>query len=213
MWHTVEGGSREYVRRVVDAIGDVRQSAGVTKVVRSDDAVKVTTTQGTETFDIAVIATHADDALAILGDATADEKRDLAAIGYSNNPTWLHRDSAVLPATSKAWGSWNFRKDECGTSASSVLISYWMNRLHAIEAPDDFIVTLNPEGRVDPDSTIARMVYRHPIFTPEAVKAAARLRSAGGPRLAFAGAHLGWGFHEDGCLSGVDAAKRLGGSW
>ena len=94
-----------------------------------------------------------------------------------------------------------------------MLVSYWMNRLQRFDTDDDLLVTLNPEGWVDPTSVVASMAYRHPIFTPEAVAAADRLRQAGGPRLAFAGAHLGWGFHEDGCRSGVNAAARLGVTW
>jgi len=94
-----------------------------------------------------------------------------------------------------------------------VLVSYSMNRLHGVRSTDDLVVTLNAEHRVAPESVIARMTYRHPVFTPDAVAAAARLRSAGGERLAFAGAHLGWGFHEDGCRSGVEAAQRLGATW
>lgn len=213
-WRTVVGGSREYVARLIATIDDIRRGDAVIAVRRLPDGVEVRTEDGaTQRFDKVVIATHADDALAMLTDATPDEAADLAVIGYSNNPTWLHRDSAVLPSNRHARGSWNYRKGACAEDESRVLVSYWMNRLHRVEATDDFIVTLNPGDRVDPDAAIARMVYRHPIFTPDAVAAAARLRDAGGERLAFAGAHLGWGFHEDGCKSGVDAARRLGATW
>jgi predicted NAD/FAD-binding protein len=213
-WRTVVGGSRDYVARLVASLDDVRSGDPVVAVRRIPGGVEVRTASGVmERFDQAVIATHADDARAMLTDATPDEAADLAAIGYSNNPTWLHRDGAVLPANPHARGSWNYRKASCSDDESRVLVSYWMNRLHGVEAADDFVVTLNPEGRVDPGAAIARMLYRHPIFTPKAVEAAARLREAGGERLAFAGAHLGWGFHEDGCKSGVDAARRLGATW
>ena len=213
-WRTVVGGSRAYVERLVATLDDVRSGDPVVAVRRLAEGVEVRTAAGaTLTFDRAVLATHADDTLGMLTDATPDEAADLAAIGYSDNPTWLHRDGAVLPRNPHARGSWNYRKDLCDARESRVLVSYWMNRLHRVEAADEFVVTLNPEGRVDPGAAIAKMVYRHPIFTPDAVAAAARLRDAGGDRLAFAGAHLGWGFHEDGCKSGVDAARRLGATW
>ena len=92
-------------------------------------------------------------------------------------------------------------------------VSYWMNRLQGLPAGDDLVVTLNGAGLVDPSKVVAEMSYAHPVFTTEAVASAQRLRSAGGERLAFAGAHLGWGFHEDGCRSGVEAAASLGVSW
>mgnify|MGYP001796354140 CR=1 FL=1 len=101
----------------------------------------------------------------------------------------------------------------CNTDSSAVLVSYWMNKLMRISSKEDFVVTLNPVGRVDEQRTIARMMYEHPIFTLKAVEAAKRLKSSGGARLAFAGAHLGWGFHEDGARSGVEAAKKFGAQW
>ena len=97
--------------------------------------------------------------------------------------------------------------------APDVTVSYWMNRLQGLDDTTDHVVTLNPAGHVDPATVTARMVYDHPIFTTEAVAAADRLRGAGGDRLAFAGAHLGWGFHEDGCRSGVQAAESFGVRW
>jgi predicted NAD/FAD-binding protein len=101
----------------------------------------------------------------------------------------------------------------CTAPAPQVTVSYWMNLLGGIRDRDDHVVTLDPEGHVDPATVTARMRYDHPVFTADAVTAAARLRRAGGDRLAFAGAHLGWGFHEDGCRSGVEAAERFGVRW
>ena len=213
-WRTVTGGSRTYVDRLVDRLSDVRRSATVVAVERHDDGVDVRTIDGrTQTFDRCVVATHADQALELLVDATPDEKADLAAIGYSVNETWLHQDAALLPATRAARASWNYRMDACDEQAPSVSVSYWMNRLHGIRDGRDHVVTLNATGLVDPAKVTARMTYAHPVFTHEAVAAAERLRAAGGERLAFAGAHLGWGFHEDGCRSGVEAAERLGARW
>ncbi|TWD83169.1 putative NAD/FAD-binding protein [Kribbella amoyensis] len=212
-WRTVVGGSRTYVDRVVERIGDVRTSTPVRTVLRHADGVEVTTADRTEEFDHVVLATHADTALDLLGDATADEKALLGAFDYSVNPTWLHTDASVLPKAQRARSSWNYRMRDCGEDQPQVLVSYWMNRLQGLDSGDQYLVTLNPDGWVDPDRVLRRMTYAHPVFTPESVAAADGLRSAGGPRLAFAGAHLGWGFHEDGCRSGVEAAERFGTRW
>lgn len=213
-WRTVVGGSATYVDRLTERLPDVRPSSPVSAVERHDDGVDVRVEGGgTETFDKVVVASHADQALRMLVDATPDEKQDLGAITYSRNSVWLHRDPQVLPTSPRARASWNYRMASCTAPASSVTVSYWMNRLHGIQDRDDHVVTLDPEGRVDPATVTARMTYDHPIFTTEAVAAAERLRTAGGSRLAFAGAHLGWGFHEDGCRSGVEAAARLGAPW
>jgi uncharacterized protein len=213
-WYTVAGGSRTYVDRLVATLPDVRAGTPVTAVTRHADGVEIRTAdKRTLRFDKVVIATHADDALRLLTDPTPAERADLAAVTYSKNHTWLHTDTLVLPRIPSARGSWNYRKDACDSDQKRVLVSYWMNHLQRVDAPDDFVVTLNAEGRVDPGKVIAKMIYHHPIFTLEAVAAATRLRQAGGERLAFAGAHLGWGFHEDGCKSGVDAARKLGGTW
>ena len=213
-WRTVTGGSATYVDRLVERLPDVRKESPVTAVTRHDDGVDVLVRDGrTATFDRAVVATHADQALDLLADATPDEKRDLSAIRYSRNETWLHRDSSVLPKPRQAKASWNYRMHACDAPAPDVTVSYWMNRLHGITDADDHVVTLNPGGAVDESLVTARMSYEHPIFTREAVEAASRLREGGGDRLAFAGAHLGWGFHEDGCRSGVEAAESFGVRW
>ena len=213
-WRTVTGGSATYVDRLVERLPDVRKESPVTAVARHDDGVDVIVAGGhTATFDRAVVATHADQALDLLADASPDEKRDLSAIRYSRNETWLHRDSSVLPKPKQAKASWNYRMHACDAPAPDVTVSYWMNRLHGLTDADDHVVTLNPAGSVDESLVTARMTYDHPIFTREAVDAAERLRGAGGDRLAFAGAHLGWGFHEDGCRSGVEAARWFGVTW
>jgi predicted NAD/FAD-binding protein len=213
-WQTVVGGSATYVERLAARLPDAHSDTPVRGVTRHLDQVEIRTADGQiAMFDRTVVAVHADQALALLTDATRPERDDLAAVGYSTNRTWLHRDGSVLPANPRARASWNYRMRSCAHGSSAVLVSYWMNRLHGYEDSEDLVVTLNPDDRVDPTSVIAEMSYTHPVFTREAVLAAARLRGAGGPRLAFAGAHLGWGFHEDGCRSGVQAAESFGGTW
>jgi predicted NAD/FAD-binding protein len=213
-WRTVVGGSRTYVDQIVALLPNAHRGRGVTSVARRADGVYVTTVEGeTHRFDHAIIATHANSALALLSDATEQERADLAAIPYSTNETWLHRDSTVLPTRDGARASWNYRMNSCNTDSSSVLVSYWMNKLMHIQSKEDVVVTLNPAGWVDEQRVIARMTYEHPVFTLKAVEAAKRLKGSGGARLAFAGAHLGWGFHEDGARSGVEAAKKFGVQW
>ncbi|GAA1583154.1 FAD-dependent oxidoreductase [Kribbella sancticallisti] len=211
-WRTVTGGSRTYVDALVARLGAVRTSTPVRAVLRHDDAVEVITDRSEE-FDKVVVATHADTALDLLADATPDEKTLLGTFRYSANPTWLHTDTSVLPSAKRAQSSWNYRMGSCDNDQPQVLVSYWMNRLQDLTSADDYLVTLNPEGWVDSSKAIQQMTYAHPVFTPESVAAAPALKSAGGARLAFAGAHLGWGFHEDGCRSGVEAAERLGATW
>lgn len=212
-WRTVVGGSRSYVDKLAERLDDVRVQAEVLAVVRHEDGVEVRTAAETRRFDHVVVATHADQALALLADASPEEKADLAAIGYSRNETWLHRDASLLPDSSRARASWNYRLDACRGGADKVIVSYWMNRLQGFDDTHEHVVTLNATDHVDPDLVTEKMTYFHPVFTTEAVTAAKRLRSAGGPRLAFAGAHLGWGFHEDGCRSGVEAVARFGVTW
>ncbi len=214
-WQTVVGGSRSYVDLIAAQLPDVRTGTRVTAVTRQSDGVEVRSGPegATARFDRVVIATHADEALRILADATPQEKSDLAAIGYSRNETWLHRDSRLLASAPGARAAWNYRLPACSGGAEQVVVSYWMNLLQGLRDTEDHVVTLNAGGRVDPSTVTARMTYQHPIFTTEAVAAAARLRTGGGDRLAFAGAHLGWGFHEDGCRSGVAAAESFGVLW
>ena len=216
-WRTVVGGSRTYVERLAGRLPDVRRAAPVAAVVRHHDGVDVMTLDGdVDTFDQVVVATHADQALALLADVTTEEKQDLGRITYSVNHTLLHRDASLLPSRRAARASWNQRTTCDGIRDdrdNGVTVSYWMNRLQGLPGTDDLVVTLNDRGLVDPEKVVAEMTYAHPVFTPTAVAAASRLRTAGGPRLAFAGAHLGWGFHEDGCRSGVEAAEALGATW
>lgn len=213
-WRTVVGGSAAYVDALRARLPDVRVGCPVAAISRHADGVDVTTADTmTTTFDQVVVATHADDAARLLLDADDVERSDLGAIGYSENETWLHRDASVLPKAAAARASWNYRLPTCRSDGGQVLASYWMNRLQRLPTDEPLVVTLNPGGWVDRESVVASMTYRHPVFTAEAVAAGRRLRAAGGPRLAFAGAHLGWGFHEDGCRSGVEAAARLGASW
>ena len=213
-WFTVRGGSQSYVRKVTHAVGDVRSSTPIRAVSRKPDGVELLDAHGTlHRTDDVVIATHADDALALLTDATDDERRVLGAFEYSRNETVLHRDADLLPAAVPARSSWNYRMDDCGSRRDATTVSYWMNRLQGLESDRPFVVTLNSTARIDADTVIATMQYTHPIYTTESVTAQRELSSLSTGRTAFAGAYHGWGFHEDGCRSGVQAAAALGVDW
>ena len=206
IWRTVVGGSNTYVAAILDLIPDKRLQK-VVSVKRFAEYVEV----NGERFDYVIIATHANSALEILQDADDLERKNLAAVKYSKNKTVLHKDSSILPTPNKARASWNYAMEDCKRDSRKVLVSYWMNLLMRLPGNQDYVVTLN--GEIPAEKVIAQMEYEHPVFTNESLKAAEFLRSAGGPRLAFAGAHLGWGFHEDGARSGVAAARKFGAKW
>ncbi|MFJ7191253.1 NAD(P)/FAD-dependent oxidoreductase [Streptomyces bacillaris] len=214
VWRTVTGGSRAYVERVVKQLTAVHTATPVRAVTRHADGVELTTEDGTTTpYDSVVIATHPDQALRLLADPTDAERATLGAFTYSRNPTLLHTDTTLLPRSRGAGASWNYLMPSCAADADHVTVSYDMNRLQRLDAPERFVVTLNGSDRVDPASVRARMVYEHPVYTPESVSAQARLPALSGPVTAYAGAYHGWGFHEDGCRSGAEAAAALGVTW
>jgi predicted NAD/FAD-binding protein len=213
-WFTVRGGSQSYVRKVTAAVGDVRSSTPIRAVSRKPDGVELLDAHGTvHRADSVVIATHADDALALLTDATDEERRILGAFEYSRNETVLHRDATLLPEAEPARSSWNYRMDDCRSRLDTTAVTYWMNRLQGIDSDEPFVVTLNSTECIDDDKIVATMQYTHPIYTTASVAAQRELASLSTDRTAFAGAYHGWGFHEDGCRSGVQAAASLGVGW
>ncbi|MFI5717233.1 NAD(P)/FAD-dependent oxidoreductase [Nocardia sp. NPDC051750] len=215
-WRTVRGGSAGYVRAVADRLAVVLTGTPVRTVHRRGDGVAIRDdADEVRVFDAAVIATHPDQALRILAEPTVAERRLLAAMPYSVNHTVLHTDTSVLPRAARARASWNYRLPGCAATPDRVLVSYDLTRLHRLDEPaaPRFLVTLGDEDRVAPEAVLDRMVYEHPRYTPESVAAQGRLAELGCSRIAFAGAYHGWGFHEDGALSGVRAAEKLGAHW
>lgn len=212
-WRTVSGGSRTYVERIGARLPDVRAGTPVRGITRHSDGAEVIDATGTaHAFDRIVVATHADQALALLTDATADEKQILGLFGYSRNETWLHTDASVLPSRPRTHSSWNLLKPGC-RGGGSVLVSYHLNRLMRLSEPLDYLVTLNGSTEVDESAVLVRRVYEHPILTLETLAAQRRLSQLNSPVVVYAGAYHGWGFHEDGCLAGVRAAEALGARW
>ncbi len=213
-WFVVEGGSRSYVDQLQDRLADVRTSSPVTTARRASDGVVVEHGDaGRFEADRVVIAAHADEALALLADPSQAERDVLGAFRYSTNATQLHRDDSVLPLRTPARASWNFRLNSCDQHTDTVQVSYWMNRLQHQPEQHPLVVTLNGADQVDPLSVIAEMTYTHPLFTPGSLAAQRRLGELNTDRTAYAGAYHGWGFHEDGCRSGVAAAEHFGGTW
>ena len=213
-WRTVTGGSRCYVERAVKHLHDIRLSTPVHAVRRHRDGAEVRdAADQTQAFDAVVIATHPDQALRLLDPPTQAERDVLGAFSYTQNPAMLHTDVTLLPDRPGTRASWNYELGGCRPESSAPRISYHLNRLQHLPAGQDYIVTLGGQGVVDPGTVIDQMDYAHPAYTPASVAAQRRLPELNTAVTAFAGAYHGWGFHEDGCRSGAQAARALGGTW
>ncbi len=212
-WRTVEGGSFAYVRKLAQAFtGQVRLGADIVAIGRQDGQVSVADRRsGVERFDDVVIATHADQALALLDDPSDDERALLGAFRYSRNEAVLHADSRVMPRRPRVWSSWNY-VDKPGMNEGMVNVTYWMNRLQGLETELPLFVTLNPDAALREDAVLQREIYHHPLFDRAAIEAQQGLWTLQGRRGTwFCGAHFGSGFHEDGLQSGLAVAEALGG--
>ncbi len=210
-WRTVSGGSAQYVEALVGRLrGRIRLQTPVRSVVRADDHVLVTPRGGEpERFDEVVLATHSDQALALLGDGTDREHELLGALPYQANEAVLHTDAGMLPRRRRAWASWNYHLlDNPGQRAT---VTYHMNRLQSLQSEQEFCVTLNRSEAIDPSRIIRRIAYSHPVYTPAGVGAQRRVAEISGRnRTHFCGAYWGWGFHEDGVVSAERVAAGLG---
>ena len=216
-WRTVRRGSVQYVRAIARSLGPDRVHTGspVRRVERGADGVRLRFDDSSQEFDAVVLAVHADDALRLLDEPTSDERDLLGAWEYSSNDTWLHTDRSFLPRRAPARSSWNYALQDCSTDGARVTASYSLNRLQGLEEPLDYVVTLNPGRPIRAGRALARMTYRHPIYTPEAVATHGELDGLnvgrGGPSTFFCGSYFGYGFHEDGLRSAVRVSEQLGG--
>ena len=207
-WRSVVGGSRTYVDAVAERLGGVRTGLPVRSVRRGPDRVQVRTADGAaHRFDCVVVATHADEALALLEDPTDEERRLLGAFSYTANDAVLHTDASFLPRAKAARASWNYRMN----GAARPTVTYWLNSLQRLDAEREYLVTLNED--VPEEHVRGRFRYSHPHFTVEAIAAQRHLPQLARGRTVFAGAYHGNGFHEDGLASGVRAAAALGVRW
>ncbi len=211
-WKTVSGGSREYVAAVAATLDEIRTGTKVTSILETSDGVEVTDGNGTiTTYDAVVIATHPDQALTMLAEPSRVQRDVLSAMPYSANTAQLHTDLSLLPRAERARGSWNFLRPT--QAEAKVTVTYDLTRLMRLPTRTHYLVTLGGEDRIDPSTVIDTMEYAHPLYTPTSVAAQARLPEINTPRMAFAGAYHGWGFHEDGARSGLAAAEHLGATW
>jgi predicted NAD/FAD-binding protein len=210
-WKTVTGGSRSYVDAVTRPWRDrLRLDTPITSITRREDHVLLTPRGGEpERFDEVVLATHSDQALGMLADATDREHEILGAIPYQANEAVLHTDRSLLPRRRRAWASWNYHLLPEPTGMTTV--TYHMNRLQALDADREFCVTLNRSDAIDPAKVLRTIPYSHPVFTSDGARAQARHDEISGRnRTHYAGAYWRWGFHEDGVVSAVRVGERFG---
>lgn len=212
-WRVVRGGSSSYIAALAqDWAVQVRLASPVTAIRRDEPGPILRSRHGEEAFDHVVLACHADQALALLSDPGAAEASVLGAIRYQDNETILHTDARMLPRRRAAWAAWNaYVPPEPGAACT---VSYCMNILQSLDAPEPLVVSLNRGADIAADRVLARMNYRHPVYDHASVAAQARRPEINGTRNTwFAGAYWGFGFHEDGLRSGIEVAEALGVRW
>lgn len=211
-WFTVAGGARQYVQKIVARIPDARLNRPVRQVLRDESGVRIVSDGAVERFDAVVLACHSDQALALLGEgASAEERQVLGAIRYQANRAVLHTDVSVMPTERKAWAAWNYeRSPQTSHESAQVCLHYWLNRLQPLPTPQPVIVSLNPGRAIGPREIIGEYAYDHPVFDLAAIRAQARVPALQGAQHTFyAGAWMGYGFHEDGLKAGLQAARAL----
>lgn len=213
LWRTVTGGSRQYVKRLIKTLPDIRLSTRIVSIERSTDGVHITDERGNrETFSDVVLATHADQALALLSDTSDEEQNLLGSFRYTHNEAVLHTDPSLMPKRKRTWASWNYIGETNQDGAQSLCVTYWMNRLQNIPMSDPLFVTLNPVREIAPENILRLIPYMHPLFDGPALEAQRNLwRIQGKNRIWFCGAYCGYGFHEDGLQSGLAVAEAITG--
>jgi predicted NAD/FAD-binding protein len=212
-WRVLRGGSSQYLQALRrDWRVQLRLSTGVEGVRRTDAGVVVRSAAGEECFDQVLLACHSDEALALLENPRDAEREVLGALRYQRNDTVLHTDARLLPKRRKAWAAWNaYIPADAGAHCT---VSYCMNLLQSLDAPEPLVVSLNRTQDIDPEKILARMAYAHPLQDHASVAAQARRAEINGvDRIWYAGAYWGYGFHEDGLRSGVEVARALGVAW
>ncbi|SDM01060.1 Predicted NAD/FAD-binding protein [Geoalkalibacter ferrihydriticus] len=212
-WRTVVGGSFAYVKAFQQTFsGQIHLKAGVEKVFRDREGVRLQFADGSaQRFDQVVIASHADQALRMLGDPSAEEWRLLSAWSYQRNHTVLHSDASLLPKQKAAWSAWNFTREAPGAQDQPVFVSYCMNLLQGLQAHQDYCVTLNRRQPLRPETVIAEFDYEHPQYSFAALSTQAQLPNLNGRRRSwFCGSYFGYGFHEDAVRSAVAVAADFG---
>jgi len=213
-WFTVEGGAKAYVDKILAALRPVRLPAKVVAVSETPGSVRVRVEGGTEEeFDRVIIAAHADEALAMLAQPDAEQRRLLGAFGYQENSAILHTDESVMPRRRRAWASWNYRMTEGPQGSVKATTHYWMNALQGVSKNRNYFVSINADGQIPEAGILYRTVYTHPVFTLEAMRAQDELFSLNTrspqQRLFFCGSYFRYGFHEDAYASAVRLAATV----
>ncbi len=208
-WWTVAGGARNYVARILEQVPDKRLNTPVQRVSRDGAEVVVVTDGGTERFDQVVLATHPDQALALLADPSVQEREVLGAIRYQRNHAVLHTDTSVLPQNRGAWAAWNYER-AASESNAQVCLHYWLNRLQPLPWRQPVVVSLNPAREIARNCIMGEYDYEHPVFDLAAIRAQTDVPLLQGQRRTwFCGAWMGYGFHEDGLKAGQLVGRML----
>ena len=212
-WWTVTGGAKHYVEKIISHVKDKRLSTPVQTIKRSADGVQVTSNGQEEHFDKVVLATHSDQSLALLSDATTEEHTTLGAIRYQANRAVLHTDTSVLPRQRRAWAAWNYERGaNSSQEASRVCLHYLLNMLQPLPFAQSVVVSLNPVREIAPEYVHGSFDYAHPVFDLAAIRAQGQVEALQGQHHTyFCGAWTGYGFHEDGLKSGLHVARLLHG--
>jgi uncharacterized protein len=211
-WRTVAGGSRSYVERIVAPLRrQARLATAASALRRGPDGVEVRDASGHwGRFDKVVLACHADQALALLTDATVRERELLRRFGYSSNVVWLHSDASLMPRRREVWSSWNYVADD-GHREGKASVTYWMNRLQNLPKAPELFVSVNPARPPDVGQAHAYFTFEHPMYDSDAIRAQRDLHGIQGVHNTyFCGSYCGYGFHEDALSAGLDIAEQLG---
>ncbi|MFN5745272.1 MAG: NAD(P)/FAD-dependent oxidoreductase [Methylococcaceae bacterium] len=211
-WRVVAGGSSRYIEPLSASFRDgIRLATPVARIVREAGGVTIMPQSGeAERHDAVVLACHSDQALALLDEPTPLEREILGAIPYQENEAILHTDTRILPKSKRAWAAWNYHIP--AQVQDRVAVTYNMNILQGLAAPETFCVSLNPSAAIDPGRILQRMTYHHPVYTPAGILAQSRhAEISGSNRTYYCGAYWGFGFHEDGVTSGLRVADQING--
>lgn len=210
-WFVLKGGSHAYIEPMTKGFRDrIHLNTPVTAITRRESCIEVQTSAGSGEFDQVILACHSDQALKLLSNPQAAEAELLTNLKYQNNEVILHQDSSIMPRRSLAWASWNFLAGDTDEEQAPV-VTYCMNILQGLSAPEPYLVTLNPDGRLNEDKILQRFNYAHPVYSPESQRAQGRRREiCGKDRIHYCGAYWYNGFHEDGVRSALDVCQRFG---
>ncbi|MEI7670070.1 MAG: FAD-dependent oxidoreductase [Pseudomonadota bacterium] len=211
-WYTVTGGSNEYIKRISADFSDkIITNCGIEKAKRENGKAQVTDSKGrTEEYDNVVFACHADQALAMLSDASEDEINILSKFKYQKNTAYLHKDIKQMPKRKRCWASWVYLANK-NHKSDNITISYWMNHLQGIDKNYPLLLTLNPIEKIKEEDIFDIHEFEHPVYNLEMIEAQNNFHKIQGKNASwFCGAHLRYGFHEDGATSGMNVAKMLG---